>query len=223
MADTMQTPLRATRRPTTLTALALTTGLALLAHAPAHAQSFSSQPVNVTYQTSNPGTTNFSFGAQSGTQTVTGTSTGCSFGGTVNTLVTPSQIVFTFPTSGTQFGTQSATFGAGTFFGTGTFNGCQVAETGVSPAIITGVSLNSASNLSGFNTSCISFTGTTVNANFQGLTFLSGSNVTLDLKFAPAAAAPAAVPEPSSVASMGLGSVGLLGMVLLARKRRRAA
>ena len=214
----MQTPLRATRRPTTLTALALTTGLALLAHAPAHAQSFSSQPVNVTYQTSNPGTTNFSFGAQSGTQTVTGTSTGCSFGGTVNTLVTPSQIVFTLPTSSTQ----SATFGAGTFFGTGTFNGCQVAETGVSPAIITGVSLNSASNLSGFDASRISFTGTTVNANFQGLTFLSGSNVTLDLKFAPAPA-PAAVPEPSSVASMGLGSVGLLGMVLLARKRRRAA
>ena len=214
----MQTPLRATRRPTTLTALALTTGLALLAHAPAHAQSFSSQPVNVTYQTSSPGTTNFGFSALSGTQTVTGTSTGCSFGGTVNTLVTPSQIVFTFPISNIQFGTQSATFGAGTF------NGCQVAETGVSPAIITGVSLNSASNLSGFDASRISFTGTTVNANFQGLTFLSGSNVTLDLKFAPAAApAPAAVPEPSSVASMGLGSVGLLGMVLLARKRRRAA
>ena len=33
-------------------------------------------------------------------------------------------------------------------------------------------------------------------------------------------AAPAAVPEPSSVASMGLGSLGLLGLLLRARKRR---
>ena len=215
MADTMQTPLRATRRPTTLTALALTTGLALLAHAPAHAQSLSSQPVNVTYQTSNPGTTNFSYGTQLGTQTVTGASTGCSFGGTVNTLVTPSQIVFTLPTSSTQFGTQSATFG------TGTFNGFQVAETGASPAIITEVTLDSsASNPGNLDPKRISFTETTVNANFQGLTFLNEDNVTLNLKFRPA---PAAVPEPSSVASMGLGSVGLLGMVLRARKRRRAA
>ena len=32
---------------------------------------------------------------------------------------------------------------------------------------------------------------------------------------------PAAVPEPSSVASMGLGAVGLLGLVLRARKAKR--
>ena len=37
------------------------------------------------------------------------------------------------------------------------------------------------------------------------------------------ALAPAAVPEPSSVASMGLGGVGLLGLLLRARKRRTAA
>ena len=34
---------------------------------------------------------------------------------------------------------------------------------------------------------------------------------------------PPAVPEPSSVASMGLGGVGLLGLLLRARKRRTAA
>jgi len=34
---------------------------------------------------------------------------------------------------------------------------------------------------------------------------------------------PAAVPEPSSVASMGLGAVGLLGLVLRARKGKRTA
>jgi len=31
------------------------------------------------------------------------------------------------------------------------------------------------------------------------------------------------VPEPSSVASMGLGAVGLLGLVLRARKGKRTA
>ena len=36
------------------------------------------------------------------------------------------------------------------------------------------------------------------------------------------APAPAAVPEPSSVASMGLGGVGLLGLLLRARKRKKA-
>lgn len=36
-------------------------------------------------------------------------------------------------------------------------------------------------------------------------------------------AAPTAVPEPSSVVSMGLGGVGLLGLLLRARKRSRAA
>ena len=34
---------------------------------------------------------------------------------------------------------------------------------------------------------------------------------------------PAVVPEPSSIASMGLGGVGLLGLLLRARKRRTAA
>ena len=34
---------------------------------------------------------------------------------------------------------------------------------------------------------------------------------------------PAAVPEPSSVASMGLGGVGLLGLLLRARKAKRTA
>ena len=48
--------------------------------------------------------------------------------------------------------------------------------------------------------------------NFQGADF------NLDLTPGASAPAPAAVPEPSSVASMGLGAVGLLGLVLRARK-----
>ncbi len=46
-----------------------------------------------------------------------------------------------------------------------------------------------------------------------------GADFNLDLT--PGAPAPAAVPEPSSVASMGLGAVGLLGLVLRARKGKR--
>ena len=49
--------------------------------------------------------------------------------------------------------------------------------------------------------------------NFQGADF--------NLDLTPGAPAPAAVPEPSSVASMGLGAVGLLGLVLRARKGKR--
>ena len=41
------------------------------------------------------------------------------------------------------------------------------------------------------------------------------------LRFNGVPAAPAAVPEPSSVASMGLGGVGLLGLLLRARKGKR--
>ena len=198
----MQTPLWATRRPTTLTALALIAGLALLAHAPAHAQSLTGQTVNVTYREPNTGT----ILADLGTKTVAGTDAIFHFGD-MNALVTPGQIVFTFTSTNT--------------FSAATFNGFQVAETGASPAIITEVTLDSsASNPGNLDPKRISFTETTVNANFQGLTFLNEDNVTLNLKFRPA---PAAVPEPSSVASMGLGSVGLLGMVLRARKRRRAA
>jgi len=202
----MQTLHRTKRRTTTLTALALIAGLALLAHAPAHAQGLSGQAVNVTYREPNTGTILFDLG----TNTVAAAGTVFPFGD-MNALVTPGQIVFTFPVSDIQH----------VSFATDTFNGFQVAETGVSPANIIGVTLNSAASIpGGFDASRISFTGTTVNANFQGLTFFSENKVTLNLEFGPA---PATVPEPSSVASMGLGSAGLLGMVLRARKRRRAA
>ena len=48
-----------------------------------------------------------------------------------------------------------------------------------------------------------------------------GADFNLDLTPGASAPAPAAVPEPSSVASMGLGAVGLLGLVLRARKAKR--
>lgn len=43
------------------------------------------------------------------------------------------------------------------------------------------------------------------------------------LRFGGVPAAPAAVPEPSSVAGIGLGSLGLLGLLLRARKVKRTA
>ena len=49
------------------------------------------------------------------------------------------------------------------------------------------------------------------------------NNVTNTFHIRPNGASPApAVPEPSSVATLAVGSLGLMGMVLSARKRRRA-
>jgi hypothetical protein len=51
--------------------------------------------------------------------------------------------------------------------------------------------------------------------NFNDGTYFPGDRVTLDLDFAPAA-----VPEPSTIALAGTGALGLLGYV---RRRRKAA
>ena len=80
-------------------------------------------------------------------------------------------------------------------------------------------------------TNAISFTpaaffGFTDTSSITGIRF-SGStdNIALsNFSYGQGASpGPAAVPEPSSVASMGLGGVGLLGLLLRARKRRTAA
>ena len=191
-------------RSAALTALAFTAGLAVLAHAPAHAQGLNGQMVNVTILYPNQA----SVYENEGTQLVvpTGTTFLDTYGNTTTT-VTPGQVVFTFNSSST--------------FGTGTFNGFQIAETGGAPATITGVTLDSSSNLSGFDASRISFDTKNVFANVQGLTFTRGKNVTLDLSFLPPA--PAAVPEPSATLTFTLAALGLGGLMVAARKKANTA
>ena len=188
-------------RSAALTALAFTAGLAVLAHAPAHAQGLNGQMVNVTILYPNKATVY----EDEGTKTVA--SAGTTFldtHGNTTTTVTPGQVVFTFISTGT--------------FGKATFNGFQIAETGGAPATITGVSLDSSSNLSGFDASRISFDTKDVFANVQGLSFVQGQNVTLDLSFLPPT--PAAVPEPSATLTFALAALGLGGLMVAARKKK---
>jgi len=193
-------------RSAALTALAFTAGLAVLAHAPAHAQGLNGQMVNVTILYPNKATVY----EDEGTKTVA--SAGTTFldtHGNTTTTVTPGQVVFTFTATGT--------FGKATF-GEDAFNGFRIAETGGAPATITGVSLDSSSSLSGFDASRISFDTKDVFANVQGLSFVQGQNVTLDLSFLPPT--PAAVPEPSATLTFALAALGLGGLMVAARKKK---
>ena len=191
-------------RSAPLTALAFTAGLAVLAHAPAHAQGLNGQMVNVTILYPDKATVY----ENEGTQMVA--PTGVTFldaYGHTTTTVTPGQVVFTFTSTGT--------------FSKAPFNGFQIAETGGAPATITGVSLDSSSNLSNFDASRISFDTKDVFANVQGLSFVQGQNVTLDLSFLPPALA--AVPEPSAILTFALATLGLGGLMVAARKKADTA
>jgi hypothetical protein len=89
------------------------------------------------------------------------------------------------------------------------FNGPVFTANG--PLGIAGASVNGATNLAGFDASRVSFTGSTIQVNWQGLSYTSGSQVALDFAFVP-------VPEPASLGLFGVGVAGLLAM-----RRRRGA
>ena len=174
----------------------------MLAHAPAHAQGLNGQMINVTILALDKA----SVYENEGTQMVV--PTGAAFldiYGHTTTTVTPGQVVFTFNSTGT--------------FTEAIFNGFRIAETGDAPATITGVSLDSSSDLSGFGASRISFDTRDVFANVQGLSFVKGQNVTLDLSFLPAAA----VPEPFAILTFTLAALGLGRLMVAARKKADTA
>ena len=74
---------------------------------------------------------------------------------------------------------------------------------------ITGVTIDGGTNVSGFNSSDVSFDGTHVWVNMSGLTPQNGQQVVLDLAASPASP----TPEPSTVLLFATG-IALIGLSL---------
>ena len=86
------------------------------------------------------------------------------------------------------------------------FNGWVLSDETDNLAAILGVSIDPATNMSGFSLSNISFTGDSIIVNWQGLSFTNTTVVSLNVSFGDAA-----VPEPGTWAMMllGFGAVGV--------------
>lgn len=91
------------------------------------------------------------------------------------------------------------------------FNGVSFTDVTADPGI-TGLVVNPATNLAGFDASRISFTSNTVFVNLQGLVTTPLTVVSLDVRFGATA-----VPEPPALALAGTGVLLALGC---ARRRR---
>jgi hypothetical protein len=134
-----------------------------------------------------------------GTQTITSAGNDYLFmGGSSTITVTPDAIEIA-----------KNTYGSGTFSEAG-FNGFAFQD--LTNALIAGVTVDSSTSLSGFDSSRVTFTDDTIWVNLQGLTFVSGSSVMLDVSFADA------VPEPAYYQLGALLAFGGLGALRL-RKR----
>jgi hypothetical protein len=96
-------------------------------------------------------------------------------------------------------------FGGPVTFLTAAFNGVSFRDVDATPTI-TGVTINPATNLAGFDASRVSFTGDTVFVNLQSLITQPDTLVSLDVQFAGPA-----VPEPASLALLAIGGASLAG------------
>ena len=138
-----------------------------------------------------------------GTQTITAGGVSFSSLGKVGTFVTGSEVQIT-----NIFGQNLPSFAAADY------NGIQLTEVGLSPATITGVAIDPATNIAGFGLAQVSFTANNIILNLAGLSFPSNAVFAVDLTFNDSIIG---APEPSSVSLLGIG----LAMVVFAGYRRR--
>jgi hypothetical protein len=96
------------------------------------------------------------------------------------------------------------------------FSGLNLTDSNGLVNAITGVSISSSSNLSGFDASRLSFDADNVYANLQGLNFRPDTRLVLDVTFAPVVSA---APEPSPFALLALS----LGFGLALRRSLQKA
>ena len=118
------------------------------------------------------------------------------FIGYFNILADNSSITFQYTTTGTW--SPSVTSLAPTIQ-----NG--IAIDSISAPTFTNVTIDKATNMTGFNSSDLSFTGSEIQVNWANLSFNTDTIVKLDVNAA-------AVPEPSPAIALGLGVLPLLGL-----------
>ena len=177
--------------------------LGLAAAHPAAAQGLNGQPVTLDYLYPDQS----SVRVAGGTQTVTPAGASYTFFGLGGVKVTPTQLIVTNLLGST------ATYTAATF------NGFHLLEVGASPSAITGVTVDPATNVAGFDSSRVSFSTSGIYLNFQGLVITGTGNVTLDI-----AATPAPVPEASTTVSLGLLlALGMGGLVAAGKRKKVSA
>jgi hypothetical protein len=104
----------------------------------------------------------------------------------------------------------------GSSFSIGSFNGWIFTDVSESIDDITGVTIDSTTSLTGFDSSNISFTQNSISLNFAGITY-SDLFVKVNVDFGSTRSA---VPEPSIIALFGLGLAGL-GLAHRRRLRHR--
>jgi hypothetical protein len=100
------------------------------------------------------------------------------------------------------------------------FNGHQFTDANGTIPAITGVTINPATTIAGFDASRVSFDANSIRANFDSLTVTPDDIVSVDVTFAAAPPAPQEIP---SVSALGLGLLGLLlGLIGIRANRSRA-
>ena len=111
--------------------------------------------------------------------------------------------------------------GSSVTFAPASFNGHRFTDLNGTIPEITGVTINAATTLAGFDASRVSFDANSIRVNFDSLEVLPEDIVSLDVTFAAAPPpAPQAVP---TISALGLGLLGLLlGLIGIHAKRSRA-
>ncbi|MDG3007058.1 PEP-CTERM sorting domain-containing protein [Paludisphaera mucosa] len=89
------------------------------------------------------------------------------------------------------------------------FNGILFALTGPGSLGIVAATVDPSTTLAGFGDSRVTFTDSTIGINWQGLTYHDGEQVVVRFTFA--------VPEPTSIVTLGVGCVGLIAAGLRRR------